>query len=155
MWSKRRLNVQKKQRRCYSGCETSGTPSKHRFASANAPSAFWTRLLPKERDTTCALYKASKVRLPKKTECLADSGYQGIRELHKKSRTPLKKPKGGELTVPQKAANKQLARERVLVENVIRHLKIFRILSGQYRNRRRRLMLRVDLIAGFYNYALT
>jgi len=102
-----------------------------------------------------SLYEASKVRLPKKTECLADSGYQGIRELHKKSRTPLKKPKGGELTVPQKAANKQLARERVLVENVIRHLKIFRILFGQYRNRRRRLMLRVNLIAGLYNYALT
>ncbi len=101
-----------------------------------------------------SLYKASKVRLPKKTACLADSGYQGIRELHRKSRTPIKKPKGGDLTLEQKAANKQLARERVLVENVILHLKIFLILSERYRNRRRRLMLRVNLIAGLYNYAL-
>jgi len=101
-----------------------------------------------------SLYKASKVRLRKKNECLADSGYQGIRELHKKSRTPTKKPKGGQLTAGQKAANKKLAAERVIVENVIRHLKIFRILSERYRNRRRRLMLRVNLIAGFYNYAL-
>ena len=101
-----------------------------------------------------SLYKASKVRLRKKTVCLADSGYQGIQALHKKSRTPTKKPKGGQLTAGQKAGTKKLASERVLVENVIRHLKIFRILSERYRNRRRRLMLRVNLIVGFYNYAL-
>ncbi|MDQ3634843.1 MAG: IS5/IS1182 family transposase, partial [Acidobacteriota bacterium] len=39
-------------------------------------------------------------------------------------------------------------------EHIIRHLKIFRILSERYRNRRRRFMLRVNLIAGLYNYAI-
>ncbi len=67
---------------------------------------------------------------------------------------PTKKPKGGQLSAGQKALNKKLASKRVVVENVIRHLKIFRILSERYRNRRRRLMLRVNLIAGLYNYAL-
>jgi hypothetical protein len=92
--------------------------------------------------------------LPKEIECLADSGYQGLLDLHEKARTPIKKPKGGQLTVEQKEFNKTLARERVVIEHIIRHLKIFRILSGRYRNRRRRFMLRVDLIAGLYNDAL-
>jgi len=92
--------------------------------------------------------------LPDEIECLADSGYQGLLELHAKARTPFKKPKGGKLSEEQKQFNKQLARERVVIEHIIRHLKIFRILSGKYRNRRRRFMLRVNLIAGLYNYAL-
>ncbi|TRU86788.1 MAG: IS5/IS1182 family transposase, partial [Microcystis novacekii Mn_MB_F_20050700_S1] len=35
-----------------------------------------------------------------------------------------------------------------------RRLKIFRILSSRYRNRRRRFGLRLNLIAGIYNYEL-
>jgi hypothetical protein len=101
-----------------------------------------------------SLYKHSKAELPEVVECLADSGYQGLLELHENSRTPFKKPKGGELTAEQKEFNKQLAKERVVVEHIIRHLKIFRILAQPYRNRRRRFMLRVNLIAGLYNYAL-
>ncbi len=85
---------------------------------------------------------------------MADSGYQGLLEWHENSRTPIKKPKGGELTAEQKQSNKELASERVVIEHIIRHLKIFRILAERYRNRRRRFMLRVNLIAGLYNYAL-
>lgn len=85
---------------------------------------------------------------------MADSGYQGLAQLHQNSRTPFKKPKGGELTVEQKQFNKELAQERVVIEHIIRHLKIFRILAERYRNRRRRFILRVNLIAGLYNYAI-
>lgn len=101
-----------------------------------------------------SLYKHSKAELPEEVECLGDSGYQGLPGLHENSRTPFKKPKGGELTQEQKEFNRQLASERVIVEHIIRHLKIFRILSERYRNRRRRFMLRVNLIAGLYNFAL-
>ena len=65
-----------------------------------------------------------------------------------------KKPRKGKLTSEQKQQNKEHARLRVRVENVIRHLKIFRILSSRYRNRRKRFGLRVNLIAGLYNYEL-
>lgn len=85
---------------------------------------------------------------------MADSGYQGLTALHEKAGTPFKKPKGSELTEEQKQLNKELAGERVVIEHVIRHLKIFRILAGKYRNRRRRFGLRVNLIAGLYNYPL-
>ncbi len=101
-----------------------------------------------------SLYKHSKGDLPDAVECLADSGYQGLLALHENSRTPFKKPKGGQLTAEQKQFNRELASERVVIEHIIRHLKIFRILAERYRNRRRRFMLRVNLIAGLYNYAL-
>jgi hypothetical protein len=101
-----------------------------------------------------SLYKHSKAELPAAVECLADSGYQGLLELHKNSRTPFKKPKGSDLTEEQKQFNKELAKQRVVIEQIIRHLKIFRILAERYRNRRRRFILRVNLIAGLYNYAL-
>ena len=101
-----------------------------------------------------SLYKHSKANLPEEVECLADSGYQGILELHRQARTPFKKPKGGELSEEQKEFNKELAKERVVIEHIIRHLKIFRILAERYRNRRRRFIIRVNLIAGLYNFAL-
>lgn len=85
---------------------------------------------------------------------LADSGYQGLDKLHAKSKTPRKKPRKGQLTDEQKRSNRELASRRVVVEHVIRDLKIFRILAERYRNRRQRFSLRFNLIAGLYNYEL-
>lgn len=87
-------------------------------------------------------------------QLLADKGYQGINRYHTNSWIPQKKPRNSQLTPEQKQQNKQQSRLRVRVENVIRHLKIFRILSSRYRNRRKRFGLRVNLIAGLYNYEL-
>lgn len=101
-----------------------------------------------------ALYKHSKLNLHPDLELIADSGYQGLDKLHGKSKTPKKKPKKGQLTKEEKQANRELARRRIVVENVIRSLKIFRILSERYRNRRKRFSLRFNLIAGIYNYQL-
>ena len=85
---------------------------------------------------------------------LADSGYQGLSKLHAKSKTPRKKPRKSELTEEQRQSNRELASRRVMVEHVIRRLKIFRIVAERYRNRRRRFTLRFNLIAGLYNYEL-
>jgi len=54
----------------------------------------------------------------------------------------------------QRQENRTLASERIIIEHVNRRLKIFRILSERYRNRRRRFGLRFNLIAGIYNYEL-
>jgi len=86
--------------------------------------------------------------------CLADAGYQGLVELHANSQTPRKKSKHRPWTPEQKAANRELARQRIFVEHVIRRLKIFRILSERYRNRRKRFALRFNLIASLYNFQL-
>jgi IS5 family transposase len=101
------------------------------------------------------VWKESRVGIEKKTELLADKGYQGIKKIHPHSRTPIKKTKKKPLNKEQKQFNKQLAKERIVVEHVHRRLKIFRILSSRYRNRRRRFGLRINLIAGIYNYELS
>ena len=100
------------------------------------------------------LFRESKIVMAHQVLCLADAGYQGLADLHTNSRTPKKRSKHHPLTVEQKAANRELARQRIYVEHVIRKVKIFRILSERYRNRRRRFGLRFNLIASLYNLEL-
>ena len=102
-----------------------------------------------------ALYKQSQLELHESLELLADSGYQGLAKLHGKSRTPKKRSKKHLLTKDERRANGELSRRRIVVENVIRSLKIFRILLERYRNRRKRFSLRFNLIAGLYNFELS
>ena len=87
-------------------------------------------------------------------EVLADKGYQGIRKIHTSSYTPIKKKKKQPLDSMEQEYNRELAKQRIYIEHVIRSLKIFRILSEVYRNRRRRFGLRFNLIAGLYNCGL-
>jgi IS5 family transposase len=101
------------------------------------------------------IYKENPVYLSDRIELLGDKGYQGINKIHANSRIPVKKPRNKSLSKEQKKFNRQLAKERITVEHVHRKLNIFRILSSRYRNRRRRFGLRLNLIAGIYNYELS
>jgi len=93
---------------------------------------------------------------PPKTECLADSGYLGLKKCHDDSCLPKEHKialahKLHSLTDEQKDANCKLSRERFVIEHIIRSVKIFRILVERYRNRRKRFGLRFNLIAALYN----
>ena len=100
------------------------------------------------------LFKQVHYAIAQQTCILADAGYQGLSNLHSHSRTPAKKSKLHPLSREQKASNRTLSRKRILIENIIRKLKIFRILSERYRNRRKRFGLRFNLIAAIYNVEL-
>ena len=100
------------------------------------------------------LFKDSRSALPLSTCTLADTGYQGLSHIHENSRTPAKKTKLHPLTQEQKASNRALSRQRVRVENVICRLKVFRILTERYRNRRKRFAIRFNLIAAICNLEL-
>lgn len=100
------------------------------------------------------LFKRSRVKLKKETECLADKGYQGIQKLHSHSRLPKKKRKGKQLSQLDREMNQKLERVRGICERIIGRLKVFKILAERYRNRRKRFGLRFNLIAGLYNYEL-
>ncbi|HBT78414.1 MAG TPA: hypothetical protein DEB39_16150 [Planctomycetaceae bacterium] len=82
---------------------------------------------------------------------LADSGYQGILEYHEFSLIPIKKSKNRELTEEEKAFNKELSRRRIVIENINAKIKVFKIMSYPYRNRRRRHLLRTKLICAILN----
>ena len=83
------------------------------------------------------LFKKSKVRIKETTKVLADSGYQGIKKIHQNADLPKKNSKKKPLTKQEKKENHQISSERVLVENVIRKVKIFRVMAEKYRNRRK------------------
>ena len=100
------------------------------------------------------LLRKSRLPLLPQTKCLADSGYLGLASIHANSRLPKKKSKHHPLTDTEKQDNRQLARERFVIEHIIRSLKIFRILAERYRNRRKRFGLRFNLIAALYNYEI-
>jgi len=85
---------------------------------------------------------------------LADSGYQGLKKLHANTELPKRNSKKHPLTKQEKKQNHQISSERVFVENIIRKIKIFRIMAEKYRNRRRRFALRLNLITGILNYEL-
>ena len=102
-----------------------------------------------------SLFKASGVHFHTQTQGLADKGYQGLQKLHANSQIPVKKPKNGSLSKENKHFNRQLARQRIAIEHVNRRLKIFKILSLPYRNRRRRFGLRCNLIAAIYNFEIS
>ena len=100
------------------------------------------------------LFKDSRSALSVTICSLADSGYQGLTNVHENGRTPAKKTKLHPLTDEQKASNRALSRQRIRVENVIARLKVFRILSERYRNRRKRFSIRFNLIAAICNLEL-
>lgn len=100
------------------------------------------------------LFKESKTRIHSAISVVTDTGYQGLQKIHLKTQMPKKKSKKNPLTKEDKRKNQQLSRERVLNENVIGSLKRFKIIADRYRNRRKRFMLRFNLIAGIYNLEL-
>jgi uncharacterized protein YifE (UPF0438 family) len=98
------------------------------------------------------LYKSSTGRaVSPDVKIKVDSGYQGIADYHANSEVPFKKSKNRPLTAEEKAFNRRLARERIAIEHVNRQIKVFKIMSERYRNRRRRHKLRMTLICAIRN----
>jgi hypothetical protein len=100
------------------------------------------------------LFKESKTYIHPSIKAQVDTGYQGLQKKHTNTEIPQKRSKKSPLTKEDKKQNRKISSSRVLVENVIRCIKIFRVLAEKYRNRRRRYALRLNLIAGIYNFQL-
>lgn len=75
----------------------------------------------------------------------ADTGYQGLVQIHANSLLPKKSSKNHPLTKQARKDNREISRKRIFVEHAIRFVKRFRILSEPYRNRRKRFALRFSL----------
>lgn len=100
------------------------------------------------------VFKESKVRINKDLLMQTDTGYQGIKKIHKNSVLPKKKTKKHPLTKEDKIFNHSVASSRVTNEHMIGFIKRFNIVSNTYRNRRKRFGLRFNLISGLCNYDL-
>lgn len=89
--------------------------------------------------------------LPPGSTAFVDSGYQGIDNIHPNAEFPYKATKNRPLDKEEKEYNRALSRIRVKVENVLGQVKVFRILSDRYRNKRKRYSIKFNIIAGIVN----
>jgi len=86
-----------------------------------------------------------------------DSGYRGVQKVHANSLIPIRhKADIAKLSDEQKAArklkNKAISSVRMKIEHIIGRVKNFKIVAEKYRNRRKRLLLRFNLICAIVNY---
>lgn len=144
--------AKKKQRRYYSGKKKKHTHKTQLVVGKDGK--IICVQIDKGRKHDFRVFKESKVHIHADVRSETDSGYQGINKYHINSVLPYKHSKKKVLTKEQKRHNHTVSSSRVKVEHTIRELKVFRILGERYRNRRKRFGLRVNLIAGIYNYEL-
>ena len=100
------------------------------------------------------MWKESHTHIHQSIRVQVDTGYQGIQKVRANTDIPIKRRKKIPLTPEQKKHNHRVSSQRVVVEHVIRAVKIFKIVAERYRNRRRRFGLRMNLIAAIYNFLL-
>ena len=100
------------------------------------------------------LFKESTKNIDKDIHILADSGYQGIDKILTNSLTPKKKSKLHPLTEQDKDLNRLISNTRIAIEHVNGQLKIFRILSERYRNRKHTFYSRALFLCSLYNFCL-
>lgn len=100
------------------------------------------------------LFKNSTKDINKDIHMLGDSGYQGLDNIMPNSLTPKKKSKNKPLTAEDKDLNHLISKIRISIEHVNSQLKIFRILSERYRNRKDTFSSRVLFLCSLYNFCL-
>ena len=89
--------------------------------------------------------------IPADSRAYVDSGYQGIDKIHSQSEFPYKKTKTRPLTKEEKEYNRALSSYRVTVEHILGDIKVFKILSDRYRNKRKRYGVKFNIVAGLVN----
>ena len=111
------------------------------------------------------LYRRSHPHLPDNVRLDLDLGYLGIKDDYPNLNCmlPIKKKNPGrgkrgvmaqELSAEQKAFNKLLAKERVVVEHTNSRVKKFRIFGDEFKNRLRRYDIMTDIVCGLVNFRI-
>ena len=97
------------------------------------------------------LFRESNFKL-NQTACLkVDKGFQGLQQLYQNAELPFKPSKLHPLSKEQKQYNRQLAKERILIEHVNRECKIFRICKERYRGKHKNYEKTWKLVSALVN----
>lgn len=97
------------------------------------------------------MLKESGLKINKNAQIKVDKGFLGILKLFEKAQVPFKSSKHKPLTEEQKEFNRQLAKERILIEHINRDCKIFRICKEQYRGKHKNYERTWKLVASIVN----
>jgi hypothetical protein len=84
-----------------------------------------------------------------------DTGFQGYEPRNVKTLQPTKKPKGRDLSPEEKAANRLISKDRILIEHTLGGVKVFRIVHDVFRNLRAGFDdLVMEIACGLHNFRL-
>jgi IS5 family transposase len=101
------------------------------------------------------ILKKSNLKINENALIKTDKGFQGIQKLYPKAEVPFKATKYHPLTREQKQYNRQLAKERIVVEHRNRECKIFRICKEQYRGKHKNYEKTWKLVSAIVNLKLS
>ena len=101
------------------------------------------------------ILKTSKLEINENANIKTDKGFLGIKKLYPKAEVPHKASKHHRLTREQKQYNRQLAKERTIVEHRNRECKIFRICKEQYRGKHKNYEKNWKLVSAIVNLKLS
>lgn len=96
------------------------------------------------------LFREQQPRLHSEQQFMGDKAYIGAERMT----TPHKKPKKKELTPEQRGENKVISGKRIFIEHLMCRLKVFRILSHQFRLNSRRYRTVMLAICGLFRLKL-
>ncbi|MFH0837143.1 MAG: transposase family protein [Candidatus Aenigmatarchaeota archaeon] len=110
----------------------------------------------KGREHDYNVLKKTSPKIPEDVEVITDLGYQGIKDdfPDMKSRLPIKKSKGRKLSKKSRRFNKEIGRERIIVEHTISRIKKFRIIGDEFRNRLKSYNTKMSIVTGLVNFRL-
>lgn len=84
-----------------------------------------------------------------------DTGFQGYEPKNVKTLQPTKKPRGHDLSLEEKAANRLISKDRILIEHTLGGVKVFRIVHDVFRNVREGFDdLVMEIACGLHNFRL-
>jgi hypothetical protein len=84
-----------------------------------------------------------------------DTGFQGYEPKDVRTLQPTKKPKGRDLSPEEKATNRLISKDRILIEHTLGGVKVFRIVHDVFRNLREGFHdLVMELACGLHNFRL-
>ena len=113
-----------------------------------------------------SLFKRSRPHLPDKVLGEGDLGYLGVKKDFPRLNfaVPFKKKNPGrgkrgvkaqDLPAEQKAFNKALAKERIVVEHTNSRVKKFQIWGGEFRNRLKHYDIATEIVSGIVNFRIS
>jgi hypothetical protein len=92
------------------------------------------------------IYDRTRAVVPPDARRTGDTAYIGT-----PLETPVRKPRGGQLTASQKEKNRKVSRRRIVAEHGIGKMKVWRIAAERYRNPDRRHTLIMKNVAGLHD----
>lgn len=151
-----RPREKKRQNKLYSGKKKMTTRKTVILATEKKRILFMTKAKSGRRHDKRIVDKFDVVRsIPPDVTIWADTGFQGIQQIHSNTVMPEKAMKKQPLTFTQKQNNRLIAGIRVTAEHAIAGFKRFKAASDIYRNRLPNFDDRLNLVcAGLWNFHL-